>query len=229
MGRTGIIRDHSPHRVIDIRSAGNVESSPHPIAEKNAARNQLPLFNEISNQSVTRLRIAALLLLAGVLLAVGYHYHDRLTVDEIRMLVDQAGWWGAVLYVGLFVGAEMIQVPGWILITAGVAAFGPDWGYLLSLIAAILSVAVAFLITRGLGGKPLARTQRPMLRRLLAQIDHHPVRTVFVLRLIFWVSPPLNCALALTGIRFRHFLIGSALGLAPPLFVIARTGHWLIG
>jgi uncharacterized membrane protein YdjX (TVP38/TMEM64 family) len=164
-----------------------------------------------------------------ILLAAGYYYHDQLSVDAVRAMVDRAGWWGGLLYIGLFVAAEMIQVPGWILITAGVAAFGPNIGYALSLIAATLSVTVAFLLTRGIGGKPLAQVQRPLLRRLLAQLETHPVRTVILLRLIFWISPPLNCALALTAIQFRHFLLGSVVGLAPPLFVIARTGHWLLG
>jgi uncharacterized membrane protein YdjX (TVP38/TMEM64 family) len=46
--------------------------------------------------------------------------------------------------------------------------------------------------------------------------------------LIFQTAPPLNYALAMTGVRFRDHLIGSALGLPLPIAAIALALDWLI-
>ena len=35
------------------------------------------------------------------------------------------------------------------------------------------------------------------------------MRTVIVLRLLLWIAPPLNYALAMSNIRFREYLVGS--------------------
>jgi uncharacterized membrane protein YdjX (TVP38/TMEM64 family) len=44
---------------------------------------------------------------------------------------------------------------------------------------------------------------------------------VFLLRLVFWLAPPVNYALALSNIRFRHYFAGSLLGLVLPIALIA--------
>jgi uncharacterized membrane protein YdjX (TVP38/TMEM64 family) len=76
---------------------------------------------------------------------------------------------------------------------------------------------VSFFIVRGVGGKPLGAVRWRFVRRILAQLDAHPLRTVIILRSILWMAPQLNYALALSNVRFRDYLVGSALGLILPL------------
>ena len=59
------------------------------------------------------------------------------------------------------------------------------------------------------------------MQRLLTNIDTRPVLTVAPLRLIFQTAPPLNYALAMTTVRWRDHLVGSALGLPVPVIVMA--------
>jgi uncharacterized membrane protein YdjX (TVP38/TMEM64 family) len=66
------------------------------------------------------------------------------------------------------------------------------------------------------------------VRHLLNQIDKHPVAVVAILRLIFQTAPPLNYALAMTQVRLRHHLIGSALGLPLPIAAMALGFDWLL-
>jgi hypothetical protein len=54
-------------------------------------------------------------------------------------------------------------------------------------------------------------------RRILSHLDGHPVRTIFLLRLLLWMAPQLNYALALSNVRFRSYLLGTALGLLAPI------------
>ena len=84
-----------------------------------------------------------------------------------------------------------------------------------------------FFIVRGIAGRALADMKSALLQRILAQVDRRPVSATIVLRLIFWMAPQLNYGLALTRIRYRDYLVGSAIGLAPPVLGIVVFFEWL--
>ncbi len=50
--------------------------------------------------------------------------------------------------------------------------------------------------------------------------DTQPVRSVVLLRLVFHSVPALNYALALSGVQWRHYLLGTLLGLVLPVVVV---------
>jgi uncharacterized membrane protein YdjX (TVP38/TMEM64 family) len=116
-----------------------------------------------------------------------------------------------------------------VFVAAAALAYGPVYGAVLAYAGALASVSVTFAFVRGVGGKPLATVRWPFARRLLAHLDRRPVLTIALLRLVLWISPPISYALALSGVRFRSYLAGSALGLAIPVPVIAFACGWLFG
>ena len=65
-------------------------------------------------------------------------------------------------------------------------------------------------------------------RYLLHRLDQRPIRTVFILRLLLFLAPPLNYVLAMTNVRYRDYLIGSALGLVPGLLLVALLFDWVL-
>jgi uncharacterized membrane protein YdjX (TVP38/TMEM64 family) len=164
-------------------------------------------------------RIGALIALIVGLIVLGKvtGVTAYLTTERIRTTVQAAGWWGALLLIALFCVGELVHVPGWVFIIASVIAYGRLGGGFLGYAGALCSVSVSFFIVRGVGGKPLGAIKWRFVRKILAQLDTHPVRTVFILRSVLWMAPQLNYALALSNVRFRHYLLGSALGLVLPL------------
>jgi len=140
---------------------------------------------------------------------------------------------GLAIFALLFSVGSLIQVPGWIFLAAAVLALGRTWGGLATLVAGMVSACVSFWLLRALGGDALRGIEGRFARRVFAQLDEHPVRSVTLLRLVLGTAPPLNVALALSGVRFRHYLLGTALGLPFPvaLFTIffdtaARLLRW---
>jgi uncharacterized membrane protein YdjX (TVP38/TMEM64 family) len=90
-----------------------------------------------------------------------------------------------------------------------------------------VSVSFGFVVVRAIGGQPLAAIKQPRVRALLDRLDRRPILTVALLRLIMWVAPALNYALALSSVRYRDFAIGSAIGLALPMALLAALfGVW---
>lgn len=152
----------------------------------------------------------------------------RFTFESIRASLAGNGPWGIVAFVLLFVAGQLLRVPSPVFVAAGVAVYGLKVGVLIGLLGALTSATVSFSVVRMLTGQALADTRLPLVSRLLNAIDDRPIMTVALLRLIFQTAPPLNAALAMTGLRWRDHLIGSLVGLPFPITVMASFFEWLL-
>jgi uncharacterized membrane protein YdjX (TVP38/TMEM64 family) len=158
--------------------------------------------------------VLAALFLAGRLTGVT----EGWTVASIRERVQQAGPLGFLLYLALFSGGELLHVPGLVFVGAGLLAWGKATGFAVALAGSLVSITVSFFVVRGIGGKALAELDRPFITKMLARLEARPVLTVALLRMVLVLLPALNYALALSSIRYRSYLLGSVIGLIPPLF-----------
>ena len=187
----------------------------------------------LSPTQVRWLRLAAMVaLVAGLIL--GAHatgIWDDLSRDALRARVAAAGVWGFPLYVAAFSVALLIHFPGAgiLFVAVGVALWDRATGAALAYAGGLAGVLISFAIVRLVGGKPLAGVENRVARRVLARLESHPLLTVFILRCIFYVGAPVNYALALSGMRVRDYVVGSALGLAGPTAVLAIFWDVLIG
>lgn len=174
-------------------------------------------------------RLGLLVLLLGGIYAIGKTtgFLDEIDIDGIRRMVGEAGGWGMALYVALFAVGVLLQVPGMLFVATGMLLYGKLVGFLVCLFGAIVAVCASFLMVRAVGGSPLAAIERPLIRRMLARLERQPVRTLIALRLIAFIAPPLNYALALSSMRFRDYAIGSALGLVAPMAFMTFAFDWL--
>jgi uncharacterized membrane protein YdjX (TVP38/TMEM64 family) len=167
-------------------------------------------------------RIVRIVLLAVVLaglLVVRYAtgIGGEFSVDRIRELTLHAGWWGVLLFVAAFAVGELLHVPGLVFVVAAVMVWGRLTGGLVAMLGAVISVSFSFAVVRAIGGQPLGTIRNARIRAILARIDRRPIATVTLLRLLLFMAPPVNYALALSPVRYRDYLVGSALGLAVPV------------
>lgn len=183
-------------------------------------------------RSRNRWRWLAVLLFVAVLWAAvevsGLRGHFGLEAVRQRFAEHQIG--GFAIFTALFVLANLAHVPGGFFLAAAVLALGPLWGALTTYAAACISCTVTFVIVRALGADALRELDHPLARRLFARLDAAPVRGIAVLRLIFQTVPALNYALALSGVKLRHYIAGTMLGLPLPIAVITllfdTLSHW---
>jgi uncharacterized membrane protein YdjX (TVP38/TMEM64 family) len=156
---------------------------------------------------------------------------DHFTLQYVHDSFEQHVWTGLLLFVALFSLGNLIQIPGWLFLTAAVLALGQLWGGVATYVAACVSSLITFLLIRALGGDALRGFDGRLAQRVFARLDRQPLRSVFVLRLLFQTVPALNYALALSGIRLRDYAVGTALGLPLPIAlysVFLRTlARWM--
>lgn len=166
----------------------------------------------------------AALYLAGKALGLDQYLHE----NRLREVVASAGAAGPFLFLAIFVGAVLAQIPGIPFVLIAPALFDGWTATLLSFSAANIAVIVNFEVVRRLGGNALTGIRHPRLQRILDSLDRHPIRAVFLLRLLTIMLPPVTGALALTNVSRRDHAIGSALGMIAPIAVLLIVGGLLM-
>lgn len=144
---------------------------------------------------------------------------SRLTPDQIKIVFFAYPVWGIVLFCLAFSFGNLLYVPGWVFLVGAVFALGKEWGGAATLLAAMCSSTMSFLLIRHVGGTALRSFNHRWADRIFAHLDERPVLSVALLRLMFQTLPALNYALALADIRFRDYWAGTLLGLPIPIFL----------
>jgi uncharacterized membrane protein YdjX (TVP38/TMEM64 family) len=167
-------------------------------------------------------RYHRILTVLAFLLALGLIAHATLLQDEfsvahLRQVLHANLLSGIAAFVLLFAVGNLMQVPGWIFLASAVVVLGRTTGGFASYLAACTSCVCTFWVVRAIGSDALQRLDSKFAAGLVARLHAHPVRNVALLRTLFQTLPALNYTLALSGIRFRHYLLGTLLGLPLPI------------
>jgi len=144
---------------------------------------------------------------------------SHLSPDVIKSLFFAYPVWGIVLFCLAFSLGNLLYVPGWVFLVGAVVALGKEWGGAATLMAAMCSSTISFLLIRAAGGTALRSFNHRWADKIFAHLDERPILSVASLRLMFQTLPALNYALALADIRFRDYLAGTVLGLPVPIFL----------
>ena len=141
----------------------------------------------------------------------------QLTLDTLQQQIHANQARGLLIFVLAFALGNIAQIPGWVFLAAAVFTLGRTVGGLVTYLAASLSCIATFFMIRLIGGNALRTLESPLATRLLRHFDAHPIRSIVLLRMLFQTLPALNYTLALTGVKFRDYLVGTLLGLPLPI------------
>ncbi|HEY2818482.1 MAG TPA: VTT domain-containing protein [Casimicrobiaceae bacterium] len=164
-------------------------------------------------------RLLGVVLFLGILLTVFEisGLRDHFNLPFIRQLILQHRIGGLVLFVLLFSLGNLVHIPGLVFLAAAVLTLDRLWGGVVTYIAAVTSCALTFVTIRALGGDALRALRNRLAVRILRELDAHPNASVALLRILFQTAPTLNYALAMSGIKFRNYMIGTLAGLPVPI------------
>ncbi|MGD2073878.1 MAG: VTT domain-containing protein [Gammaproteobacteria bacterium] len=127
---------------------------------------------------------------------------------------------GLVAVTGFLI-ASVLMVPLILLAMFGGLAFGGFWGFVYVLTSALLSAALVFFLGRLLSHDTVERLSGARLKHLSRRLADRGILAVAVLRFIP-VAPftVFNLVAGASHLKFRHFLLGSLLGLTPGVAVL---------
>jgi len=156
-----------------------------------------------------------LVILLVVFQASGLREHFDLAFLQQKINENKVS--GLIVFILLFSLGNLIQIPGWVFLAAAVLTLGKTWGAAVTYVAATFSCMITFLIIGFIGGNAFRQIKSKFAMKLLEKLDVHPIWNVVLLRTLFQTVPALNYALALSGIKFREYMIGTLLGLPLPI------------
>lgn len=181
-----------------------------------------------------RLGLLAVIALAALTAWQGGLF-DLITRDNLERFADQAGWWGPIVFVGLFAVGELLHVPSVIFVVVA----GMVWPLSIALptayAGAMAASALVFVVGRVIVKGPLGEMIRKRLPESLLKYDdalaERGIRTVAVLRFLTFMSPLMHWVLAASKVSFRDMMIGTAVGLLPGISALVIGGdqavaHW---
>ncbi|HQU14364.1 MAG TPA: TVP38/TMEM64 family protein [Thermodesulfobacteriota bacterium] len=146
------------------------------------------------------------------------HGGRKALVGKLDVLVQAAGPLGPALFIFIYT-LGVLLLPATPFTIAGAVIFGKFYGMLYNLVADTLGASISFYLGRyflhGIA-RGFLETRMPWLDRK-AEEEGFPV--IFYLRIFWFPFIVLNYAAGATRIRFRDYLLGTVLGLLPPVFI----------
>lgn len=182
-----------------------------------------------------RSRVAGALgavLLVAVLATIAWFGLDPAinALEWLEVRVERAFWPALAAYLALFTVLVLTTLPiGTVFCLAGGYLFGITLGSLAALLAATLGATLTLLLVRALGGRRLRkRLGRGRLEPALKLLERDATWYLVLLRVIP-VMPffPVNAAAGMVQIGVPHFMLATALGLAPTTIIYSAIGNGL--
>jgi uncharacterized membrane protein YdjX (TVP38/TMEM64 family) len=171
-----------------------------------------------------RLAVLALLLGAGLAVAVRSPLPDR---AELLAWPAEHGGWAIALFAALYLAAALAPVPKGPLSAAAGLVFGLPAGALVVWAAALTGAGAAFWLGRLLGREAVERLARGGVQRVDAFVARYGTWAVLALRLVPLVPfTALNYGSGLTALRFRGYLVATAVGIVPGVLAYVALGAY---
>ena len=174
--------------------------------------------------------------LAGLVLGVGWFTGafgkigaslKTLLVQCLEYIEGLDPAFAAITFVGLYIAATILFVPGLLITMAAGILFGPIKGTALVSLASVTGAALAFLIGRYFARNWISRRteKSPRFRAIDEAIGKEGPKIVFLLRLspIFPYNL-LNYALGLTRVKFGSYVLASWIGMLPGTLMYVYLG-----
>jgi phospholipase D1/2 len=171
--------------------------------------------------------LAVLVLVAIVAVIVRSGILADFSVERLRVEIEAYGTLAPLVFMGLLIAGFFVPAPALMLIGLGGAMFGPVAAFLYGWSAAVVGTALPFFLVRQVFGRHVDGAGAVRFRRLReidARLAQHGFATVLVLRLLLCMAPPLNFALGATRVRWRDYVLGTAIGITPGIALGAYLG-----
>ena len=170
-------------------------------------------------RSVLKALALGVFLLTAIALVRFTPVRGLLTAGKLTSLIENAGAWAPVAYMLGYAIGVCLFVPGTILTVIGAAVFGPSLGFAYVWVGAMAGSSLAFLIGRHLGRDLAASLIGDRLKRYDEAIGRNGFAATLYLRLIYFPFNVMNFGMGLTGVKFRDYFLGTALGILIGTFI----------
>ena len=152
-------------------------------------------------------------------------------VENIRATMLRYGPWAVGISIGLAVGQAIIApLPMNAITITNALVFGPLWGSVVSWFSMVLGACLCFLLSNTFG-KPFAgKIVGNSLEKVEGFFRRYGLHAMFVVRIVPFVPfDAVSYGAPLVGVPFSRFLLATAVGIIPSVFVYSYLGTLIAG
>jgi uncharacterized membrane protein YdjX (TVP38/TMEM64 family) len=166
--------------------------------------------------------------LAVLLLAAQLGVFERFADPQrVRETLVAMGPWGYLAFVIAYAVLQPFGLPGTVFIMAAPLIWPWPVAFGLSMAGTMAASVVGFSFSRFVARDWLTTKIPGRFRKYDEALAHRAFRTVFLLRLIFWMPPLLHAFFGVSKVRFGTHFWGSFAGYLLPLFLVSFFGERL--
>ncbi len=164
-----------------------------------------------------KLIILILSICAIIFLSKSLGLTDFANTEKLTLLLQENLLASSFIFILLFCIANLLYIPGWIIISAPILVLPTFSAYILILISAICACSTSFFLIGYFGRGLLNELNNKYANKALQKLEQRPLMTVFILRVLMQTNPALNYTLSLSKVKFKDYFLGTVLGLPIPV------------
>ena len=180
-------------------------------------------------RSLRSAKIAAVLVVVSALVVAQRFGVFQRFADPARAtqtLLD-LGPWGYLVFIGAYAVLQPFGLPGTVFVLAAPLIWPWPVAFALSMTGTMAASVVGFSFARFVARDWISTVIPPRFKRYDEALARRALRTVFLLRLIFWMPPLLHAFFGISRVRFWTHFWGSLAGYVPPLLLMSFFGQRL--
>jgi uncharacterized membrane protein YdjX (TVP38/TMEM64 family) len=146
---------------------------------------------------------------------------------RLKQTLLELGPWGYFAFIGGYAVVQPFGVPGTIFVMAAPLIWRWPIAYALSMTGTMAASVVGFSFARFVARDWVEARIPARFKKYDDALARRGLVTVFLMRLIFWMPPPLHFFFGISRVRFSTHWWGSLAGYALPLFLMSFFGEQL--
>jgi len=120
--------------------------------------------------------------------------------ERLRSYLAFSGQYAPLIFIAAFIAGLFLRIPGFAFIILAAVVFGKFPAMIYSFIAIAAGTSLTFFIARFFLCDTVSKMEIRGVRGLNEKITRRGFLTVFLLRLVFFLMPPVNWVLGVTGV-----------------------------
>lgn len=180
---------------------------------------------------ISETRIKGLLMLGalGVLL-ISFFLLRNLNPHNIETsALRSLGFPLVIGFTGFMILAGGCGVPPALFVIPAAALWSFPVAICVSIVGGLGATCLGFFLARYVFRETVTPKIPPKILRFERRLERHAFSTVLLLRLLFYLFPPINWMLGISHIRPSTFLSATFLGMLPATFAYVWAGQGLLG
>ncbi|GEM_PF-2704349 len=185
----------------------------------------------MSSTRTNRIKLILFLLLICAITVFSHvpEVREKFSIEAITSQMDYLGEiadrsYGPILFIVIGALILILHMPEIVVIIVGGLVYDYRQAVLYTSLGCIFGSTCTFLIGRFfLRDYFAAKLEASFLKRFVKRLEQDGIATMCMLRMILFLTPPLNWLIGATNISTRDYIIGNAVGIVPWLIAINLT------